>query len=130
RLLGAEAGASTATFVYETWRLTAGLTGAFDSGWTWDLSATTSRQTVAYDKPDAIGSALQNALNGLGGAGCDATTGTPGVGACRWFNPFGSAYLGTGTANDPALVESLIGSTGLRGASDLTTVDASTQGRA
>lgn len=130
RLLGAEAGASTATFHYETWRLAAGLTGAFDSGWTWDLSATTSRQTVAYDKPDAIGSALQNALNGLGGAGCDAATGTPGVGACRWFNPFGSAYLGTGTANDPALIDSLIGYTGLRGASDLTTVDASTQGRA
>lgn len=130
RLLGSEAGASTATFAYETWRLAAGLTGAFDSGWTWDLSATTSRQTVAYDKPDAIGSALQNALNGLGGAGCDAATGTPGVGACRWFNPFGSAYLGTGTANDPALIDSLIGYTGLRGVSDLTTVDASTQGRA
>lgn len=130
RLLGAEAGASTASFAYETWRLAAGLTGAFDSGWTWDLSATASRQTVAYDKPDAIGSALQNALNGLGGAGCDAAAGTPGVGACRWFNPFGSAWLGTGTANDPALIDSLIGYTGLRGASDLTTVEASTQGRA
>lgn len=130
RLLGSEAGASTAIFDYETWRLAGGLTGAFDGGWTWDLSATTSRQTVFYDKPDAIGSALQNALNGLGGPGCDAATGTPGVGACRYFNPFGSAYLGTGTANDAALIDSLIGYTGLRGRSDLTTVDASTQGQA
>lgn len=130
RLLGAEAGASQAEFDYRTWRLAAGLDGRFGNGWTWNLSATNSRQHVAYDKPDTIGSALQNALNGLGGAGCNAATGTPGVGACQYFNLFGSAYLGTGTANSAALIDSLIGSTGLRGAATLTTADASTSGEA
>lgn len=130
RLLGAEAGASQAEFDYRTWRLAAGLDGRFDSGWTWNLSATSSRQHVAYDKPDTIGSALQNALNGLGGAGCNPATGTPGVGGCQYFNPFGSAYLGTGTANSAALIDSLIGSTSLRGAATLATADASTSGEA
>lgn len=130
RLLGAESGALESRFDYDTWRLAAGLDGAFASGWTWTLSATASRQHVAYDKADVIGSALQNALNGLGGAGCDAATGTPGVGACQYFNPFGSAYLGTGTANSPDLIDSLIGDVGLRGAAGLTTVDASTSGQA
>lgn len=130
RLLGAEAGASQAEFDYRTWRVAAGLDGRFGNGWTWNLSATSSRQHVAYGKPDTIGSALQNALNGLGGAGCNPSTGTPGVGACQYFNPFGSAYLGTGTANSAALVDSLIGSTGLRGASTLMTADASTSGEA
>lgn len=130
RLLGAEAGASHAEFDYRTWRLAAGLDGRFGNGWTWNLSATSSRQHVAYDKPDTIGSALQNALNGLGGAGCNPATGTPGVGACQYFNPFGNAYLGTGTANSAGLIDSLIGSTGLRGAATLTTADASTSGEA
>jgi iron complex outermembrane recepter protein len=130
RLLGAEAGASQAEFDYRTWRLAAGLDGRFGNGWTWNLSATSSRQHVAYDKPDTIGSALQNALNGLGGAGCNAATGTPGVGGCQYLNPFGSAYLGTGTANSAALIDSLIGSTGLRGAATLATADASTSGEA
>ncbi|MEW6539492.1 MAG: TonB-dependent receptor [Pseudomonadota bacterium] len=130
RLLGAEAGASQAEFDYRTWRLAAGLDGRFGNGWTWNLSATSSRQHVAYDKPDTIGSALQNALNGLGGAGCNPATGTPGVGGCQYFNPFGSAYLGTGTANSAPLIDSLIGSTGLRGAATLTTADASTSGEA
>jgi iron complex outermembrane receptor protein len=130
RLLGAESGALESRFDYDTWRLAAGLDGGFASGWTWTLSTTASRQHVAYDKPDVIGSALQNALNGLGGAGCDAATGTPGVGACQYFNPFGSAYLGTGTANSPDLIDSLIGNVGLRGAAGLTTVDASTSGQA
>ena len=59
RLLGAEAGASQAEFDYRTWRLAAGLDGRFGNGWTWNLSAISSRQHVAYDKPDTIGSALQ-----------------------------------------------------------------------
>ena len=130
RLLGAEAGASAAEFDYDTWRLAAVLDGDFASGWTWSVAATASRQHVVYDKPDVIGSALQNALNGMGGAGCDPATGAPGVGACQYFNPFGSAFLETGTANAPELINSLIGYTGLRGASGLTTVDASTGGRA
>ena len=130
RLLGAEAGASSAVFDYDTRRIAGGLDGAFDNGWSWSLASTFSRQTVFYNKPDVIGSALQNALSGLGGAGCDAAAGAPGVGACRYFNPFGSAYLGTGTANDGALIDSLTGYTGLRGSASLWTADALTSGEA
>ncbi|WP_312733134.1 TonB-dependent receptor domain-containing protein [Brevundimonas sp.] len=130
RLLGAEAGAMRSQFDYRTWRLAAGLDGRFDGGWTWTLAATASRQHVAYDKPDVIGGALQNALRGLGGAGCDAATGAPGVGPCRYFNPFGSAYLGTGTANGAALIDSLTGNVGLRGAAGLIAAEASTGGQA
>ncbi|WP_292224743.1 TonB-dependent receptor [Brevundimonas sp.] len=130
RLLGAEAGAMRSQFEYQTWRLAAGLDGVFANGWTWNLAATASRQHVAYDKPDVIGSALQNALKGLGGAGCNPATGTPGVGGCQYFNPFGSAYLGTGTRNSEALIGSLTGNVGLRGASGLITLEASTGGQA
>jgi len=129
RTLGAEAGASLAEFDYRTWRIGADLSGTFANEWDWRASATSSRQHVAYDKPDTIGSALQNALNGLGGAGCNPTTGSPGVGPCRWFNPFGSAYLGTGTRNDPSVIAGITGSTGLRGASTLTTVEIESDGR-
>lgn len=33
---------------------------------------------------------LQAGLLGLGGPNCDPATGTPGVGDCSWYNPFGS----------------------------------------
>lgn len=128
RLLGAEAGASAADFDYRTWRLAGGANGPIRSGWIWKTSAAASRQHVAYDKPDVIGTALQNALNGLGGSPCNPATGMPGVGVCRYVNPFGSAFLGTGTANSPDLIASLIGSTGLRGSADLIAVDAELAG--
>ncbi len=41
--------------------------------------------------PDIVGSRLQNALNGLGGANCNPLTGTPGAGGCQYFNPFVNA---------------------------------------
>jgi iron complex outermembrane receptor protein len=60
---------------------------------------------------------LQLAYRGLGGAGCDPVTGTPGSGSCHFLNPFSNAYgTVTGTqvpvpstsnallANDPAVI--------------------------
>src|SRR5690606_8845955 len=35
-------------------------------------------------------------------------TGTPGAGQCLYFNPFGSALTGTGTANSPELLDYLL----------------------
>lgn len=130
RLLGAEAGASTADFTYDTRRVAAELDGRWSDGWMWNLAAAFSRQTVAYDKPDVIRSAFQNALRGLGGRGCDPARDQPGLGQCRYYNPFGSAYLGTGGANPPELVDDLTGSTGLRGASSLATLDGLVSGPA
>jgi iron complex outermembrane receptor protein len=44
--------------------------------------------------PDISVTRLQLALRGLGGPSCNPVTGTPGQGACMWFNPFANAYQG------------------------------------
>jgi iron complex outermembrane receptor protein len=53
-----------------------------------------------------------NAVNGLGGSGCDPATGTPGVGGCEYYNPFISAMLpdaaSLGLANSDELVQWLL----------------------
>ena len=129
RLKGGASGASAAEFDYETWRIAGGADGKLNDNWNWSFSATASRQDVDYSKPDVVGTALQNALNGFGGAGCDIATGTAGVGPCQYYNPFGSALTGTGTANSHALIDSLTGWTRLRGTADLFTVDTQIDGR-
>lgn len=123
RLLGSSYGPSIATFNYDTFRVAGGLEGPVGGSWTWIANATYSQQKARYNKPDTIASALTNALNGLGGPGCDPSTGVPGVGPCQYYNPFGSATVGTGTANSPALIDSLIGYTDLRGKASLFTAD-------
>jgi iron complex outermembrane receptor protein len=128
RLLGPGYGASVAEYEYDTYRLAGGLEGALSSGWTWAINAAYSRQDHRYDKPDTLATNLQNALRGLGGTGCNPATGVPGVGPCVYFNPFASAQLGTGTRNSDALVQSLIGYTGLDAKADLFTIDAVTSG--
>ena len=128
RLLGPAYGASVAEYEYDTYRLAGGLEGTFDFGWSWAVNAAYSRQDHRYDKPDTLKTNFQNALRGLGGAGCNPATGTPGVGSCVYYNPFASAQLGTGTRNSDALIQSLIGYTGLDARSDLFTIDAVTSG--
>lgn len=123
RLLNGDYGPSITHNNYETFRLAGGLDGEFGKGWHWSVNAAYSQQTALYNKPDTIKSKLINALNGLGGPGCNPATGTPGVGSCHYFNPFGSAYLGTGTANSPELIRSLIGYSDMHGKASLMTVD-------
>ncbi|MEP2750783.1 MAG: TonB-dependent receptor [Parasphingorhabdus sp.] len=55
------------------------------------LSVTWANYERRRSSPGIVGSRLQDALNGLGGADCDPATGTPGVGGCQWFNPFVNA---------------------------------------
>ncbi len=71
----------------------------FSGGFDYDFSDSFRAQTYftwwrsereAY-APGIVGSRLQNALNGLGGANCNPLTGTPGQGGCQWFNPFVNA---------------------------------------
>jgi iron complex outermembrane receptor protein len=123
RLLNGEYGPSVTHNNYETFRIAGGLDGELAKGWNWSVNATYSQQTAFYNKPDTIKTAFVNALNGLGGPDCNPATGTPGVGSCHYFNPFGSAYLGTGTANSAELVKSLIGYSDLHGKASLVTVD-------
>ena len=123
RLLNGDYGPSVTHNNYETFRIAGGLDGKISDKWNWSLNATYSQQTAFYNKPDTIKSALTNALKGLGGSGCNPATGTPGVGSCHYFNPFGSAYLGTGTANSDDLINSLVGYSDMHGKATLFTVD-------
>lgn len=130
RLLGSNSGPSTSSFNYDTFRAAGGLSGALGGNRRWAVDITYSQQTVRYNKPDTIASALQSALNGLGGADCNPVTAVPGVGSCLYYNPFGSAALGTGTVNSTALIDSMIGTTDLRGRASLLTVDSLVTGDA
>ena len=123
RTLGGGYPATPAINRYNTFRLAAGLDGKLGGGWTWSVDTTYSQQTSFYDKGDTLSTPLQLALRGLGGSGCDPATGTPGVGNCQYFNPFGSALLG-GTPNSPELIKTFQGSTGLHAKSSLATVEA------
>ncbi|RDC59173.1 Vitamin B12 transporter BtuB [Alteripontixanthobacter maritimus] len=62
-----------------------------------DLDATFWEADRRRAAPGIIGSRLQNALNGLGGANCNVATGTPGQGGCEFFNPFSNAGPGNPT---------------------------------
>ncbi len=70
---------------------------------------------------DLLVNRIERAFNGLGGAGCNYTTGTPGVGNCKYLNPFSNGIAKSGitgatnpfyvaaVANDPQLVKWLYG---------------------
>lgn len=84
-------------------RLTAGLDGSlFDGGINYDVSVGWSQRERFSETPDMLVERFAFALDGLGGPGCDPATGTPGVGACEFFNPFSNAIqmsAVTGQAN-------------------------------
>lgn len=91
-------GNKAATFRRERtqYRIAGGFTGetpelGFLGKVNWDANLSFSEdrgERVAYD---VITGRLQLALRGLGGEGCNFTTGTPGVGPCKYFNPFSNA---------------------------------------
>jgi iron complex outermembrane receptor protein len=74
------------------------LSGTFENDFSDTLRGQLSMTWANYQRrrssPGVVGSRLQDALNGLGGADCDPATGTPGVGGCLWFNPFANAGPG------------------------------------
>lgn len=85
-------------------RVGASLNGHIAEDIGWNLAATYQRNHGEGGAgPDISVTRLQLALRGLGGPGCDPVTGTPGVGACSYFNPFANAYpraaSGVGGAN-------------------------------
>jgi iron complex outermembrane receptor protein len=100
----------------DAYRASVGLNGTFGNDIGWDTAITYMRIDSRAQTPDIVVNRLQLALRGLGGPGCSAATGTPGVGPCMWFNPFSNGvatsgydgrpnplYLG---ASNPALVNS------------------------
>ncbi|HEY8521271.1 MAG TPA: TonB-dependent receptor [Gammaproteobacteria bacterium] len=94
----------------DTWRVALFADGDFAPGsnWRWDTKLTWSVNEAFAQNRGVVPERVANALLGLGGFGCDPNTGTPGVGDCRYYNPFGSQYLaspGDPEHNDPALID-------------------------
>jgi iron complex outermembrane receptor protein len=65
---------------------------------TWDVSFDYGRYERYLGGYDALTGRLELALRGLGGPGCNFQTGTPGVGACQYFNPFSNAVPANGVS--------------------------------
>jgi len=115
------------------------LSGTLEKDFSETLRGQLSMTWATYERrrssPGVVGSRLQDALNGLGGADCDPATGTPGVGGCQWFNPFinagpGHPSLGLtnpfyvpGNENSPDLVEFLQIDNGVEETEDTFVVD-------
>ncbi|HEX7759072.1 MAG TPA: TonB-dependent receptor [Caulobacteraceae bacterium] len=87
---------------YEALRLSAGLNGEVTSNINYDVAVTYSTERSEQGGRDTIVERFQRALRGLGGPDCPLTGGTPGVGPCMFYNPFGNAIPGnpiTGQTN-------------------------------
>ncbi len=104
-------------YQHDTVRLALGAEGDFANGMAWDVSLVRAANDALLNPRDVIAANFQAALRGFGGAGCDtsptaAASARPGQGACRYFNPFSSAFSalpGEATYNDPALRGFIIG---------------------
>jgi len=75
----------------DTFRFSTMLQGELESGF-WELSYTAARNNYLFTVNDTLGQEFQNALRGFGGQGCDPVSGTAGVGACEYFNPFATSF--------------------------------------
>lgn len=73
------------------WRISGGFEGDFANDWGWSTRLTYAHNTARAAASDLSVSRVQLGLRGLGGAGCNEKTGTPGVGPCEWFNPFANS---------------------------------------
>ncbi|WP_293682621.1 TonB-dependent receptor [uncultured Phenylobacterium sp.] len=77
---------------YEMWRVSADVRGKLpvaDIGYS--LALTYGQNSSYLSQSDTEISRFQLALNGLGGPGCNPSTGVPGVGPCMFFNPFSNS---------------------------------------
>ena len=90
----------------DTFRFSTMLQGELDDGF-WEVSYTTGINNFLFTVPDVLNTEFNLALNGLGGSDCNPLTGTPGVGACEYFNPFSTSY--TSAPNSQYVVDSFTG---------------------
>lgn len=106
-----------------TWRVAGSLTGDFNDDWGWDVGFQRSRNEFFVGAEDTVKDRLYSALIGFGGSNCNPAAGAPGIGDCRYFNPFGSSLTGTGTVNTPELIDYIQGPYTIDGNTRLTTFD-------
>ena len=123
RVIGGGGTAGPTVHDSRTWRVAASLTGDFNADWIWDVGFQRSRNEFFVGAEDTVKDRLYSALTGFGGPDCDPATGAPGVGDCRYFNPFGSSLTGTGTVNTPELIDYIQGPYTIDANTRLTTFD-------
>ncbi|WP_309646385.1 TonB-dependent receptor domain-containing protein [Phenylobacterium sp.] len=131
RLIGVEGhplnadGADHQDIEQTQYRISGGFRGKFDGGMLdgigWDTALTFMENKGIVTTNDLLVNRIQRAFNGLGGPGCDYRTGTPGVGACKFINPFSNGiavsaingaanpYYQASVANDPVVKNWLYG---------------------
>jgi outer membrane receptor protein involved in Fe transport len=107
----------------DTYRLAASLTGTVNNTWVWEIGGQHSENDFFVSAPDVLVDRFDDAIRGFGGPNCNAATGTAGVAPCVYFNPFGSALLGTGTPNSPELLNYLVGFENFDAHSELTSLE-------
>ncbi len=85
----------------ETQRFSMGLDGSFENGIGFDVSLSWSERERYITGSDMFIERMAFAFDGLGGPGCDPATGTPGVGPCEYYNPFGNALPFSAVTGQP-----------------------------
>ncbi|HVY63768.1 MAG TPA: TonB-dependent receptor [Gammaproteobacteria bacterium] len=123
RIIGAGGTPIESVHDSKTTRFAGSLTGNVNDVWIWELGAQFSENDFSVAVPDVLVDHFNLAIQGLGGAGCNPATGTPGVGPCAYFNPFGTSLTGTGTPNTPAMFDYLLGFERFDAVSQLTSVE-------
>ncbi len=81
---------------FDAFRFSTSFKGDIGTAAGWDVGVTYMENTREASTPDILVSRLQRALSGFGGSNCSPTATTPGVGDCKYFNPFS-----TGVASNP-----------------------------
>lgn len=109
---------------YETYRFVGGVRVDFDNSWDLDTSISYSSNNVTESSPTVLQQRFGDGLRGLGGPNCDTATGTPGMGDCLWFNPFGTRWTDPALANDPAVEDFMRSTNDLDQTADLLVYDA------
>ncbi|MEP1446606.1 MAG: TonB-dependent receptor [Paraglaciecola sp.] len=105
----------------DTFRFSTMLQGELDTGF-WEISYTAARNNYLFTVNDTLAQEFQNALRGFGGQGCDPITGTAGVGACEYFNPFATSF--TVLPNSQNVIDSFTGREEIDSKSNLEVVEA------
>lgn len=126
RLIGAGGTPIESVHNSDTYRIAGTLSGTVNNTWLWEVALQHSENDFFVSAPDVLVDRFDNAIQGLGGPGCNPATGAPGVAPCVYFNPFGSALTGTGTLNSPELLNYLIGFESFDARSELTSLEAFT----
>lgn len=101
-------GRSEGSNLYDSRRFVIGAEGELTDSWRYDVSYNYSESRYTLNGRDTLTTRLRDALNGFGMCDRNAPGAAPGVGDCRWFNPFGNSILaepGSPLYNSPELTQ-------------------------